>query len=126
METHDPLRARRLDEEVVSARLHGLHHRIDPAGGCQHHYRGGKALGAEGLQHLDAGHLRHDEVKDHHVRQEPARDPIQRRIAGIGLGDREPLALQHRLHQAPLRRVVVDDQDRLGHIRASIIITLAL
>ena len=44
-----------------------------------------------------------------------AGQPVQRRLAAVGLGDGEALALQHRLDQAALGGIVVDDQDRLGH-----------
>ncbi len=40
---------------------------------------------------------------------------VQRRAAAVGVCDAETLALQHRLDQPSLRRIVVDDQDRFIH-----------
>jgi hypothetical protein len=38
-------------------------------------------------------------------------------IAALGVGDRETVAFKHRLDQAALRRVVIDDKDRFGHMK---------
>jgi hypothetical protein len=45
----------------------------------------------------------------------PGGQEIERRVAGIGVRDVEALAFDHRLQEAALRRVVVDDEYGFGH-----------
>jgi hypothetical protein len=45
----------------------------------------------------------------------PAISCVDRLLAALGLGHGEAFALQHRLDQAALGRIVIDDKDRLGH-----------
>jgi hypothetical protein len=111
----DALRRGRLDEEVLRPRLHGADHGLHPARGGEHDHRRRQPLGAHGLERLHPRHPRHDEVEDHHVGGHPAREPRQGCVAGIRLADGEALALQHRLDQAALRGIVVDDENGLGH-----------
>ena len=42
----------------------------------------------------------------------------------LGVDDGIAFALQHRLDQAALGRIVVDDQDGLGHVRTPFVITV--
>ena len=57
----------------------------------------------------EAAHAGHDQVEQDHVGARPPAMPVERRLAALGLGDGEALALQHRLDQAALGRIVVDD-----------------
>jgi hypothetical protein len=43
------------------------------------------------------------------------------RVAALGVRDREPVAFEHGLDQAALSRIVVDDENRLGHWKTPII-----
>ena len=42
---------------------------------------------------------------------------LHRLIAALGMGDRKSVALKHGLDQATLRRIVIDDEDRFGHVK---------
>ena len=62
---------------------------------------------------LTAGHL---EIQQHPSTGAPA--PAGRAPrAAVGVGDAEAFALEHRLAEAPLRRIVVDDEHRLVHLK---------
>ena len=54
--------------------------------------------------------LGHDDVAEHHVREQLARQAQAHRSVG-GAVDRHVLALEHRSHEAQDRGVVVNDQD---------------
>ena len=45
------------------------------------------------------------------------RQALDRLVAALGVGDREALALEDRLDQPTLRRIVIDDEDRFGHLK---------
>jgi hypothetical protein len=38
-------------------------------------------------------------------------------VAALGVGDGESVALEDRLDQAALGRIVIDDEDRFGHMK---------
>ncbi len=111
---HDPLRRGRLDEEVLRAGLHGLDHGVDAAGGGQHDDGLHEAARAHLLQRLQAALARHDKVQHDHVSAARAQ-AIDRLFAVFSMDDNQAFALEHRLDQAPLGRIVIDDENRLGH-----------
>ena len=62
-----------------------------------------------------ARQARHHQVEQHDVGRAPRGQARHGRVAAFRMGDGEALALQHRLDEAALGRVVVHDKDRLGH-----------
>jgi hypothetical protein len=61
----------------------------------------------------DAGH---HQVQEDDVGRAAGGKPFDGLVAAFGMRHEEALALQHRLDQAALRRIVIDDEDRLGHV----------
>ena len=111
----DAFRARRLDEEVLGPGLHGLDHSLDAAVGRQHDDRRGHARRADLGQAFHPRHGRHDEVQQHHVGPTALGQPVDGLAAAFGVNDLIALAVQHGLHKAALRRIIVDHQNGLGH-----------
>ena len=113
----DSFRGGRLDEEIGRAGLHGLNHRIDaPCGGDHDH-----GLTKAARPHLDqrflTRHARHDQIKQHDVDAGVRAEALDRHVAAVGVDDREAFALENRLDQPTLRRIVIDDEDRFGHLK---------
>ena len=74
-----------------------------------------EAAAAQLLQRRQPAQARHDQVEHDGVGGAAGDQPVDRLLAGFGMGDSQALALQHRLDQPPLGRIVVDDENRLGH-----------
>ena len=104
-----------LDEEVLGAGLHGLDHHVHPAGGREHDHRLHEAARAHFLEGVHARQPGHHQVEDHRVGARAGDQLRQGLIATLRLSHRETFALQHRLDQAALGRIVIDDKDRFGH-----------
>ena len=111
----DPLGRGGLDEEVERAGLHGLDDGVDAAGGGDHDDRLVEAARAHLDQGVLAGHAGHDHVEQDDVDRRARPQAIDRQVAVLGVHDRKALALEDRLDQPTLRRVVIDDEDRFGH-----------
>jgi hypothetical protein len=60
---------------------------------------------------------RHHEVEQHHVGGGAGAQVAHRDIAVLGVADREALALEDRLDQPALSRIVIDHEDRFGHLK---------
>jgi hypothetical protein len=104
------------DEEVLGSGLHGLHHGIDAAIGGQDDDRGRDACGADLGQGLHAAHARHDHVQQDHVGPGALGQAVDGLTAALGVDDDVALALQHRLRDAALGRIIVDDKYGLRHL----------
>ena len=107
-----------LDEEVLSAGLHGLDHRIDAAGRRQHDHGHIEATRPHVLEHFDAWRAGHDEIQDHHVRRHAGDELINRAVSAVSLRDSKAFALENGLDQSTLGRVVIDDENALRHVLA--------
>ncbi len=68
------------------------------------------------LQRVDARLSGHDQVEDNRVDAGILRQALVGLAAVFGMQDGKAFALQHGLDQAALRRIVIADQDRLGHV----------
>ena len=114
-----PLGADRLDHEIGRARAHGADHVVDAAMRGLHDHRDGEP----GLAHLgehaepvEIGHheVEHDRVDARAVRAGEQRD---RGVAALGDDGLVAGARDHVFQEPALHRVVVDDQNTLGHAR---------
>ena len=105
----------RLDEEVLGASLHGLHDGVDAAVGGQDDDRGVDARGADFGKGLHAAHARHDHVQQDDVGAAVFGQAVDGLTAAFGVDDDIALALQHRLRDAALGRIVVNDKYGLRH-----------
>ena len=108
---------RRLDHEVGGARAHRRHHIVDAAMGGLHDHRDIEAGLAHARQHAEPVEVRHHQVEHHAIDARRLRtgEQADRGVAAVG-GERQVAeALDHRLQQAALDRVVVDDEDGFGH-----------
>ncbi len=63
-----------------------------------------------------ARHARHDEIQQHDVDVRVLIDGLNRLSAVFSRACQETIALYSRLQQTALRRIVIDDQDRLAHV----------
>ncbi len=107
--------ADRLDEEVLGAGLHGLDHRLYAAVGRQHDDRRGHARRAHLGQGLHARQAGHDEIQKHNVGAAALGQTVDGLAPAFGVDDRIAFTVEHRLNQAALRGIIVDDQNGLGH-----------
>ena len=106
-----------LHDEIHRAAAHGLDNRVDAAGCGQHDHRQVCAFRGQPFQRVHAGQAGHGQVKQYDINavfrvgcQRQASLAIRRRPAGkAGLLDR-------RLQQAALRRIIINHQNRLGHV----------
>jgi hypothetical protein len=113
---HDPLGARGLHEEIRRARLHGLHHCIDAARGGEHDAWQRRATQADFLQRLVAVEARHDEIEQDEIDCRVFLHERDCAATVLGRHRLQSVALDGGLQHAALRRIVIDDQDGLGHV----------
>ncbi len=69
---------------------------------------------------LHPAHARHDQIQQHDIGPTALGEPVDRLAAAFGMDDGIALAIQHRLHQSALGRIVVDHQNGLGHAQHSL------
>ena len=113
----EPLGAHRLDDEIDGARAHGGDHIVDAAVGGLHDHRHGEARLADARQHAEAVEIGHHEVEHDRVDARAVGAGEQRRRGVAAVDDHRLVACarDHALQQPPLHRIVVDDENPLGH-----------
>ena len=112
-----PLAADRLDDEIARARAHRLDHVLDPGVGRDHDDRQPGPQRPDLLQDTQPVDLGHLQVEQHQVEIafRPLLDQLDGRLGALGLDRPEPGAGDDLAVQPPLHRVVIDDQNGLGH-----------
>ena len=108
-------RAHRFDEEVLGPGLHGLDHHVDAAVGRQDDDRLIDPGATQFGQAFQPRHLGHHHVQQDQVGPAAARHPVDGLAAAGGMDHGVAVPLQHGLDQPALGRIVVNDQDGLGH-----------
>ncbi len=110
-----PLGADRLHHEIDRARAHRRHHIVDAAMRGLHDHRHIAARLAHPRQHAEPVEIGHDEIEHHAVESLAAGQ--QRRGLIAAFGDSRLMAEfpHHVVEQAPLNRIVIDDENTRTH-----------
>jgi hypothetical protein len=106
-----------LTKKSCAPGLHGLDDGVHAAVGGEDQHRHAHAAAAHLLERLQPREAGHHPVEHHHVGGLAAGQAVERLLAALGLGHGEALAFEDRLDQPTLSRIVVNDEDRLGHCK---------
>ena len=113
----EPLLARGLHDEVGGPCAHGADGGLDGAVGGLHDDWGRAGLGADALEHGHAVGAGHDEIEqdDGDGRAFRAFEDLEGVFSALGGADVVAQPLDHLFKDAALGRIVIDDEDALGH-----------
>ena len=112
-----PLGARRFDDKIACARAHGGDDIVDAAMRRLDDYGNGDVGVPHARQHAKPVEIRHDKVEDDSVKAFGIGTNQQFAGRVAALDDGRPVAepLDHCFEQAPLDRIVVDDEHHFRH-----------
>ena len=117
IETLQALGADRLDHEIVGAGPHRLDDGFDRALRRLDDDRNMAAHAVEPRQQFEAVHARHDEIEHDQIDRPGARlgEKIERRRGAVGEQRVMAATADHAVQETPLGRIVVNDENAMGH-----------